>query len=548
MFKKSSIILLLLVTAKLTLFGQETKEFNQFANSFWFGADLGPTFSRTDYENTKVNIAARLSGDYFFNSTNKHLFGLKLFGGAGYISGKDDRKPIQEFTTSLVYGGLGFIYSYEVAPKFYPYAMIAPEFVWFEPNDKDGNLMPYRQKDAYKHTQAALLGEIGLKYLLNEKVTLNFALNYDKSFSDDMDDYKTSRLGLKKSDNDDWAKILVGVSYRLSGKKDSDGDGVPDDKDACPNTPKGIKVDEKGCPVDSDGDGLNDEQELNFGTNPNNPDSDGDGLKDGEEIYTYKTNPLVADSDNDSLTDGDEVLKFKTDPLKTDTDGDGLSDFDELMKYKTNPLIADTDKDGLSDGDEVLKYLTNPRLVDTDFDMLSDGDEVLKYKTNPLKADTDGGSLPDGKEIEQNKNPLDPNDDVDKPKAEKPAVTVVEKPNIAELKVGSALELKGIQFKSGKATILPESEASLNEAVKALKDNPAVVVEVRGYTDNQGKAASNIKISKQRADAVKAYLVKKGISAKRVTAKGLGPVNPVAPNETEEGRAKNRRIEFFRVK
>ena len=81
-------------------------------------------------------------------------------------------------------------------------------------------------------------------------------------------------------------------------------------------------------------------------------DSDGDGLTDDDELHRYKTNPGVADTDGDGLTDGEEV-KLGTDPLSVDTDGDGLSDTTEVLGIGTSPHKPDTDGDGLSDGVEV---------------------------------------------------------------------------------------------------------------------------------------------------------------------------------------------------
>jgi len=285
---------------------------------------------------------------------------------------------------------------------------------------------------------------------------------------------------------------------------------------------------------DNDGDMLTNGYEKEIGTDINKADTDGDGLSDYEEVAKLKTNPTKADSDADGLSDGDEIVKYKTDPLKADSDGDGLSDGDEVATYRTNPLKADTDGDGLRDNDEVLKYKTDPLKIDTDTDGLSDSDEVIKHKTDPLKADTDGGTVNDATEVARGSNPLDPTDDVPKPKL------------VAE--VGKAIVLEGIVFKSGKSTIEPESEPTLMDAFNALKENPNVAVEIRGYTDNVGKVAANKKLSLRRAEAVRSWLVKQGIDSMRIGVKGYGPENPIADNSTPEGRQKNRRIEFFRTK
>ncbi len=306
-------------------------------------------------------------------------------------------------------------------------------------------------------------------------------------------------------------------------------------KDAYWNFLAGLTVVTESGSADPDGDGLTNREEKELGTNKKVADSDGDGLTDGAEVLTYKTNPLKADSDGDGLSDGDEVLKYKTDPNKADSDGDGLSDGDEVMKYKTDPLKADTDGDGLSDGDEVMKHKTDPLKRDTDGDGLTDGDEVMKHKTDPLKADTDGGTVNDGAEVARGSNPLDPTDDVPKKKEIK-------------VEVGKAIVLEGIVFKTGSANIEPQSEENLEEAFNTLEQNQDITVEIRGYTDNVGNPRSNQRLSQRRADAVKAWLVKKGIAATRITAKGYGQENPVGDNSTPEGRQKNRRIEFFRTK
>jgi len=107
--------------------------------------------------------------------------------------------------------------------------------------------------------------------------------------------------------------------------------------------------------------------------------------------------------------------------------------------------------------------------------------------------------------------------------------------------------LEGVNFETGKAVLVPGAKLVLDKVYQTLVDYPEMKLEVRGYTDNVGKRASNVKLSQKRADAVKAYLAAKGIAETRIQAKGLGPDNPVAPNTTAEGRLKNRRIEFQRI-
>jgi OOP family OmpA-OmpF porin len=103
-----------------------------------------------------------------------------------------------------------------------------------------------------------------------------------------------------------------------------------------------------------------------------------------------------------------------------------------------------------------------------------------------------------------------------------------------------------INFDSGKAIIKEESKPVIEEMVKALKDVPDLVVEIQGHTDNTGDAAADQVLSEQRAAAVRKTLIDGGIDAKRLTAKGYGLTKPVADNSTEEGRAKNRRVELVK--
>jgi len=103
-----------------------------------------------------------------------------------------------------------------------------------------------------------------------------------------------------------------------------------------------------------------------------------------------------------------------------------------------------------------------------------------------------------------------------------------------------------INFDTGKATIKSDSDKTLDDAAAALKAAPNLKIEVGGHTDNVGTPQANEKLSGERAQAVMAALVKRGVAANRLTAKGYGQTAPIADNRTEDGRAKNRRVELVK--
>lgn len=449
------------------------------------GAGFGVAIGQTDLQDKDVNFAART---FLRLGLVDHLAGE--FGlGIGRISGTD-------YKTLLVPADLRLLYSPLNDPKWNPYAYAGIGVLYHKYEIDPSFNLADPKRDAYTGVVPA---GIGIQYLVDDNLSIEASGGYNQSFSNKLNN------AVIKDDADAYWNFLLGFAV----------------------------VGEAGS-ADPDKDGLTNDQEKQLRTNKRVADTDTDGLTDGDEVNTYHTSPLESDSDGDGITDGDEIISTHTNPNKADSDGDGLPDKAEIDQHKTDPNKADTDSDGLDDKTEIEVSKTNPLNVDSDGDTLGDGAEVNTHKTDPNKADSDAGTVNDGIEVNRGTNPNDAEDDIPKPQI--------------KVEVGQAIVLDGIVFSTGKSDISPESENILIQAYNTLNLNPDIVVEIRGYTDNKGRKSSNKKLSLARAEAVKGWLVAKGITPDRIEAKGLGQDNPVAPNTTEEGRQKNRRIEFFRVK
>ena len=376
--------------------------------------------------------------------------------------------------------------------------------------------------------------------------------------------------------------IAFGGSISLGKGRDSDKDGVIDRKDKCPDTPLGVKVDKHGCPIDSDGDGVPDYLDKC----PNTPhgvkvdaqgcplDADGDGVPDylDQCPNTPKAAigfvdahgcPLDTDKDGvpdylDKCPDTPQGVAVDSVGCPLDTDGDGVPDY--LDKCPDTPKAAKgmVDKNGClldSDGDGVPDYLDlcnntpaearayvdkNGCLKDTDGDGVPD--YLDKCPDTPIEArgkvdehgcprDTDGDGIPDYLDNCPTIPGVASNHGC--PEIKKEVRTLFQR------------ALQGIQFETGRSTILKKSDIILNQIAKSLINNPTYLIEVQGHTDNVGKSEANMKLSEARANAVRQYLIAKGVEEKRITAKGYGDTRPIASNKTVSGRAKNRRVEFL---
>jgi OmpA-OmpF porin, OOP family len=224
-----------------------------------------------------------------------------------------------------------------------------------------------------------------------------------------------------------------------------------------------------------------------------------------------------------------------------DTDQDGIIDADDacpavagLAQFKGCP---DKDSDGIPDKDDkcpevrgLPKYNGCP-IPDTDSDGVNDEED--KCPSQKGLARYQGCPIPDkdrdGVNDEEDKCPDEPGP------ADNQGCPKLEQFNF---------NAKNVQFATGSATLLVNAKKELDELVVILNDHPKLNISIEGHTDNTGKPDFNQKLSQRRSDAVKAYLVKKGIGAERLNAAGFGQNSPIADNKTVKGRAENRRVEF----
>ncbi len=347
----------------------------------------------------------------------------------------------------------------------------------------------------------------GIEWEISRTVGIDFGVKYQRIFNQnqDMSGESTSFLGRPDVQTGNLSAGF-GITIRFGGWRDTDGDGYEDKLDKCPLVPEDFDgfEDEDGCPEwDNDGDALADSVETNTGVFIS-ADSTG-------------TDPNLADTDMDGVNDYDEVYTYMTDPNSVDTDGDGLSDGDEINNYQTDPNSVDTDGDGLSDGDEIFIHQTDPRNADTDGDGFMDGDDKCPLEPETFNGFMDDDGCPD----------------------KKPEIIFEKK---------SPIVLDGVNFKVGSSELTNSAKLVLDKVVRTLKDYKEMHLEISGHTDSSGSRSLNMKLSRKRAESVRRYLINQGIEEYRLRAIGLGPDHPVISNKTKEGRAKNRRIEFFRTK
>ncbi|ADO68123.1 OmpA family protein [Stigmatella aurantiaca] len=292
---------------------------------------------------------------------------------------------------------------------------------------------------------------------------------------------------------------------------DDDGDGVKNRVDTCPAEAGAVEA--QGCAareVDTDQDGILDTADqcptvAGEAVHQGCPDTDKDGIPDAADqcpsaagLAVFKGCP---DTDKDGLRDSEDLCPLEAGPAdrqgcpQKDSDGDGLLDEQDAC-----PSVAG------------LKELKGCPAKDTDNDTVSDHLDNCPNEAGP--ASNQGC-----------------------PAKQKQLVAIRQ----------DRIDIKEtVYFDSGKATIQRRSFKLLDQVAKLLREHPEIEsITVEGHTDNVGKPEANLRLSQQRAEAVRDYLARKGVAPQRLEAKGYGQERPIAPNTTSKGRATNRRVDFI---
>lgn len=269
---------------------------------------------------------------------------------------------------------------------------------------------------------------------------------------------------------------------------DSDNDIVRDEMDRCPGTPANAYVNYFGCVPE--------------------PDTDNDGVLDSADRCPNTPAGTAVNASGCAL----------------DGDGDGVADAQDRCPntpagtaVNASGCPLDSDGDGVADAQDRCPNTAAGTAVNA----------------TGCPRDSDGDNVPDAQDRCPNT----------------PMGTRVDA-NGCQLIFEEGqrnIVLEGVNFETGSSRLTAESQVILDRVAESLVAATDVNVEVQGHTDNTGSLAANNRISQARANAVRDYLISKGVAAERLTARGYGPSQPAASNATAEGRAQNRRVELRRT-
>jgi OOP family OmpA-OmpF porin len=359
---------------------------------------------------------------------------LLLSGGYGVNYGEGS----YVYRTNLIPIDLNAVYTFAPQNKVSLYLTCGAGVMRWDSNNR------YLDLELDKEWDPTLAAGIGMDIFLNCVAALDFNFKYRYIFTDHRD-----MIGLGGTDNQ-HLYVGIGITFFPGGGGDSDGDGITDCFDRCPETWPGCNVDKYGCSQDADGDGICDGRDTCPGT------------------------PVG------SIVDRGGCPK--------DSDGDNV--YDGIDRCPGTPKGCLVDARGC------------PR--DPDGDGVCDGLDACPNTAAGVPVDEKGCpvTMPDISEIEQ------------------------------------------IRFSFDKAIITPIPNPTLDYVYDIIKLYPEVRIVIHGHTDSMGSDEYNMQLGRRRALAAKEYLVTKGSPPGRILVTTHGEEEPIASNDTEEGRALNRRVEF----
>lgn len=368
----------------------------------------------------------------------------------------------------------------------------------------------------------------GFEIPINDDISFKYQSTYNRTFNDYVDGRKidgNSGAFTDDREHDDLFFHTLGLKVNLFKTKDADGDGVRDSRDECP-TEMGT-AETNGC-ADSDGDMVADINDMcpdTFGLAEFSgcADTDADGISDIEDACPEIAGDSMfngcADSDADGIADPEDACPQVAGDAQfagcADSDGDMVADpEDNCPQVAGVPALGgcpDVDADGIIDSEDRCPAAEgsteNGGCPDTDGDGVVDLDDECP---NEMGAAGNNGC---------------------------PGIS-------AEVQEELMRVFENLQFGNNSSDIATESLDDLEVLYQIMARDENLMLSIEGHTDSRGAAEYNLQLSQSRADAVKTYLVEKGIDASRITATGYGETQPVDTNETAEGRNNNRRVEL----
>jgi outer membrane protein OmpA-like peptidoglycan-associated protein len=466
--------------------GIAQKRFDAFSGTVVFLVEGGASIAATDYTGSRPDYMGKAALEFFLPAYSSSSFGLRIFGNGGFISEQQESRTPEIFRTSVATAGGGVVYLLKASETVFPYLFAGAGLLWFDPKDENGRPLPGNRRGEYERREINYLGELGLRFLITDNLSFNLSAGTQISPFDNWDD---SHEGIS---NDLMITVMGGLSFSFSSDKDSDGDGVPDSRDRCPGTPAGMSVDVSGCPPDEDKDGV--------------PDYLDQCLRTPYRVQVDEKGCPV-DSDKDGVADYLDLCPGTKAGMMVDKSG----------------CPVDKDMDGVPD----------------DEDKCPDTPAGIEVDENGCPYDDDLDGVPDYLD----KCPQTPAGE----KVDEHGCSV--KGDIIRIEEGTKeiILSAGASFAFGSTKIIPAAYEELNKILIEMKQDPSSRWRIEGYTDNIGSDEANKRISRQRAEAVRDYFVSRGINNSRFEVVGFGKGNPIASNNTEEGRAKNRRVRIVRI-